>query len=134
MSDIDDKSRGLVQAPPVSVEAAAELLKTFVVDVQDQLKVVDLTLTTVQDMTPAAADAIKKVSENTYVIPAREQTRRAWLLTGRHYGSIAAVVVLVWLILPKIAEPLVIAGLVALALVIAAVLRAIKMFRGGGGD
>jgi hypothetical protein len=83
-----------------------------------------------QDMSPIAADAIKDVAKSTHAIPAREETKRAWLATTQHYGTLALVLVIAWLALPKLANPSAVLALALLLALILAAERIIKAIRG----
>jgi hypothetical protein len=81
-------------------------------------------------MSEVAAETHKRVAELTHSIPAKETTKRAWLQTARHCGSIGASLLALWWLLPSLKNPYVVGGLVALCVLIFGVLRAIKMFKG----
>jgi hypothetical protein len=89
-----------------------------------------ITVTNVQHLTPEAATAMQKVAEHTYAVPAREQTKRALHATIQHYGSIGFGAFVLVKVLPTLTDPWVAGGLVALAMVIFGIIRAIKTIKG----
>jgi hypothetical protein len=136
--DENEKKRKLARANEAAAARAEEAAVGATLDLVKQIlflpganTVVDVDLNITQHMSPAAAETIQKVAEQTYAIPAREQTKRAWLVTARHFGTLAFAVFVVVYVLPKLTgDPLVIAKMGALAMVIYGVIRIIKVVKG----
>jgi hypothetical protein len=83
-----------------------------------------------QDMTSAASETLKQVTENQFAVPAREETKRAWLETAKHYGTLGFGVFIVVELAPRLTDPRAVAALGAAALVVYGVISAIKVVKG----
>jgi|HubBroStandDraft_6_1064221.scaffolds.fasta_scaffold318304_3 hypothetical protein len=85
----------------------------------------------ITDITPIASDTMKKVADSTYERPAEEQTKRAYVAFAQ---TVVVCVLIGWIVvqvLPKLTDPRIIGGLVAIAVIIFGIPRAIKVFKGG---
>jgi len=97
----------------------------------EEIRLVDLTLRSTQDMTPIAADTMKEVAESTYAVPAREETKRAAMTMVVNLAGIGAAAFVVIKLLPKLTDPVVVGTLFGIGIVIFGVLRIIKALKGG---
>jgi hypothetical protein len=94
-------------------------------------RVVDVAaIFTVDDMTSETAAVMKAISENTYVVPAKEETKRETLSTFRHYGTLAVVVFAIVFIAPRLTDPKIIGGLLAIAMILYGIPKAVKTIKG----
>jgi hypothetical protein len=113
------------QPAPLAVPSAGSELMHLVR--QGGVKLVDVTaVLAVHDMTPIASETMKTVSENTYAVPAREQTKRARWSTAKHFGTLGVIAFAIYELASKLTDPRLAAGLLALALLIFAFLKAKK--------